>query len=132
MLPEQLEKIRACDHLIVGAEQNARNRQLNAARAGLREQARQVFQALAVSDPLARQRIQRAGLRFRVGHSRDARGDFAKLVRIGDRTMAQIHLRDVHIIVIRTGQRAQNPPVTRSASQARENGCTRRSLRLRR
>ena len=100
MLPQHLEKVGARDHLIVGAEQDARNRQLNAARPGLREQARQIFKALAVGDPLAGKRIQRAGLRFRVGHSRDARGDCAKLVRIGDRAMAQIHLRDVHVVVI--------------------------------
>ena len=39
MLPQQLEQVGARDHLIVGAEQDARDRQLNPARSRLREQA---------------------------------------------------------------------------------------------
>ena len=132
MLPQQLEQVGARDHLIVGAEQDACDRQLNAARSRLREQAGQIFQALAVGDPLARQRVQRTGLRFRVGHSRHPRGDGAKLVRIGDRPMAQIHLRDVHIVIVRARERTQNPRVGLRASQAREDGRTSRSVRLRR
>ena len=66
ILPEQLEKVGTCDHLIVGTEQDARNRQLNAVRPGLGEEARQIFQAFAVADPLPGERIQRAGVITRV------------------------------------------------------------------
>ena len=86
--------------LIVGADEDRGDGPLHVDRLGNGEKARQLVQALAIAQPMARQRVERANLRRRSRHPRDPARDDAKLGDVGDRTVAEINLRDLHFGVV--------------------------------
>ena len=117
-------------HLIVGANDHGGDRALNFDRLGGGKQADQFVETLAIAQAMARQRVEGADLRARSGHARDPARDDAKLVDVGDRSMAQINLRDRDLGVVATGQRLQNASAALRASQACQRGRMRHTGRL--
>jgi len=76
-------------------------------------------QAVRISQPLARQRVEGAHLRVGGRHARDFRCDGALLDDVRDRPMAQMELRDCDIVVVGAGQRMAQAGAPSGAPETR-------------
>ena len=105
---------------VVGADEHAGNRALHMHGRGGRKQSHQRLQAPAIGERLARQRVQRADLGLRSVHPRDVGGDAAHVVGIGQRPVAQVDLRQPHVVLVGAGERTQGARMTVRAAEAGE------------
>ena len=68
------------------------------------------------------ERLQRAHLRVRAAHLRDARRQRPQFVGVGNGALAQIGLRDQHVAFARTQQRFERAHVAVGAAEAGAHG----------
>ncbi len=90
----------ARQHLGVGADQDAGDRALHLERTRVREQARDLLQALRVGQALLASVSRARTCAPAARHACDARGDGAQLAHVGQRPVAQVDLRDRDIVVV--------------------------------
>ena len=120
MLAQRSARVRPGERAIVGADQDARDRALHLTDFAAGTRAQRV-EALAVGEPQAGERVERAHLRLGGRSSARCRSATVRDSSLDERPVAQVDLRELHVVVVGSSTRAaraRDPP----RSQARQQG----------